>query len=166
MLPTMIPYRFRLTRFRSSRRRRYVLLVAIASGLLSQLACEMPGGKRAALYHELNCPPDIAVREARQKLTNLSIGSTEATAEGKGLSVSTDSIVERDHNRDRMGRYRLVIQPIQNSNVSTVTLERVDGKSKGIRERKWYDDDATAAEAPSRERVWDQVKSICVSQKQ
>jgi len=163
----MIPYRFRLTSFRPSHRRRYVLLVAIAAGLLYQLACEGPAGKRAGLYHEINCAPDIAAREARQKLTNLNIGSTEATAEGKGLSVSTDSIVESDHNRDRMGRYRLVIQPLQNSNVSTVTLERVEGKSKGIRERKWYDDDdSTAADAPSRERVWDQVKSICVSQKQ
>lgn len=79
------------------------------------------------------------------------------------MTVSTDSIVERDHNRERMGRYKLVIQPVENSNVSTVTLQRVEGKSKGIRERKWYDDDATALDAPSRERVWEQVKNLCVA---
>jgi hypothetical protein len=136
----------------------------LAFGLLYQFACEGPGGRPpASLYLEINCSPNTAVREARQKFTGLSIGTTEPTAEGKGMTVSTDSIVERDHNREMMGRYKLVIQPVENSNLSTVTLQRVEGKSKGIRERKWYDDEATALDAPSRERVWEQVKNLCVA---
>jgi hypothetical protein len=144
--------------------RKYIFFIAIVIGLVYQFACEGPGSRPpAGFYRELNCTPDVAVREARQKLTDLNIGTTEATAEGKGLTVSTDSIVERDHNRERMGRYRLVIQPVGDANLSTVTLQRVEGKSKGVRERKWYDDDATSADAPSRERGWQQVKSICVA---
>lgn len=149
---------------RSHHRRKYIVFIAIVSSLVCPLACEGPGARPpAGFYREINCTPDVAVREARQKLTDLNIGTTEATAEGKGLTVSTDSIVERDHNRERMGRYKLVIQPAGDANVSTVTLQRVDGKSKGIRERKWYDDDATSADAPSRERVWQQMKSLCVA---
>lgn len=153
----MIPNCFRKNSFP----RRSILFVAISAGLLYQLACVEEPKRPAGLYLEINCAPDIAVREARQKFTNLNIGTTDATADGKGLTVSTDSIVEHDHNRERMGRYKLVIQPIENFNVSTVTLERVEGKSKGMRERTWYDDDATSPEVPSRERVWEQVKGIC-----
>ena len=63
-----------------------------------------------------------------------------------------------------MSKYKLIVMPLENANKSTVSLQRLESKSKGIRERKWYDDDASASDPEVEQQIWDQIKTICVAQ--
>lgn len=137
-------------------------LAAIALALVLQIGCL--AGPPVGLYHETSCAPAEVISQARQKLSNMRIATTEPAAEGKGLSITSDYIIERQGKQERMSKYKLIVMPLENANKSTVSLQRLEGKSKGIRERKWYDDDASASEPEAEQQIWDQIKTICVAQ--
>ena len=120
--------------------------------------------REAGLYHEASCSPPEVISQSRQKLSSLHFGTTDPVAEGKGLTISTADILEESGKKERLGKYKLVVLPIENANKSTLTLHRIEGKSKGIRERKWYDDDLTASEPQSAQQIWKQIESICPKQ--
>ena len=136
----------------------------IALCLLLQISCQTSRSDRVGRYVEVTCAPAEVISKARQKLSDSSIGTTDPTTEGKGLAISTDYIVEREGNRERIGKYMLVVRPMENANKSTLTLQRLEGKSRGIRERVWYDDDATVREPQSTQQIWQQLKTICPAQ--
>jgi hypothetical protein len=135
-------------------------LAAIALGIVFQIGCA--AGPPVGLYHETSCTPAEVVSQARQKLSNMRVATTEPAAEGKGLSITSDYIMERHGKQERMSKYKLIVMPVENANKSTVSLQRLEGKSKGIRERKWYDDDASASDPGAEQQIWDQINRICV----
>jgi hypothetical protein len=135
-------------------------VAAIALILVFQIACA--AGPPVGLYHETSCTPAEVVSQARQKLSSMRVATSEPVAEGKGLSITSDYIIERHGKEERMSKYKLVVMPVENANKSTVSLQQLEGKSKGIRERKWYDDDDSASEPEAAQQIWDQIKTICV----
>lgn len=139
-------------------------IVALGLILFFQIGCATAPMSFVGLYHEASCAPAQVVSQARQKLSNMRVATTEVAAEGKGLSITSDFILERHGKQERMSKYKLVVMPVEDANKSTVSLQRLEGKSKGIRERKWYDDDATASEPETEQKIWDQLRTICVSQ--
>lgn len=139
--------------------------LGIALILFFQVSC-LPFANRmraTRFYRETECTPAEFISQTRQRLSDQQIGTTDPTTEGKGLAISTDVFVERIGKRERMGKYQLIVQPLEYTNRFAVTLQRVEGKSKGIRERRWYDDDVTASAPESKQQLWQQVKAICPS---
>jgi hypothetical protein len=151
-----------IVRFNKMKTISRIRLAAVTAGVVFQIACAV--GPPVALYHETSCTPAEVVSQARQKLSNMRIGTTEPAAEGKGLSITSDYIIDRNGKQERMSKYKLSVMAEENANKSRVSLQRLESKTKGIRERKWYDDDASASEPEAEQRIWDQIKSICVAQ--
>jgi hypothetical protein len=142
--------------------RRRLQFLAIALFASFQVSCDYAANiKHASFYRETTCTPAEFIGQTRQRLSDQRIGTTDPTTEGKELAISTESLVERSGNQERMSKYELIVRPLDYANRSAVTLRRVEGKTKGIRERKWYDDDETAPDPESRQQIWDQVKTIC-----
>ncbi len=141
---------------------RRFLLPAIALGLVVHFGCT--ARPPVSLYNEKSCTPAEVINQARQKLTSLHIATTEPAAEGKGLSITTDDIFERQGKQERTSKYKLIVMPVENSDRSSVSLQRLESKTKGVRERKWYDDEASAAVPDAEQRIWDQINSICLAQ--
>jgi len=137
--------------------------IPLASMALSMVfaGCESMPTSRAGMYHEASCSPTEVVSQSRQKLSSLSLGTTDPTAEGKALVIATQDILEREGKQERLGKYEIVVRPAESGNKSLVTLQRLEGKSKGMRERKWYDDDVTAQKPSSQQQIWEQIKTIC-----
>lgn len=143
----------------------YFGLVGICA-VLAGCTAGPPHMSSASLYYEAACTPAEVISQSRLKLSTIGVGTTEPTAEGKASVFSTGVILERNGKQERQGRYRLVVQATEDTNKSKVAVQRVEGQSKGIRERKWYDDDHTALRPPSEQQIWDQVRTICPSKQQ
>ena len=155
-----------LIRFRWRRIQKHVRFGGVVLCLSLQLGCDnfKMSTNLTGFYRETACTPAQFISQARQKLSANNIGTSEPIAEGKALAIFTDSIVERIGKQERMGKYKIIVQLMEGTNGSAVSLYRVEGKSKGIRERKWYDDEPSATDPPSVQQVWNHISTICVSQ--
>lgn len=156
-----------LIRFRWKRIQRHVRFGGIVLCLCLQFGCEVRhmSLNMTSFYRETECTPADVISQTRQKLSNNDIGTSDPLAEGNAFAIFTNTIVERIGNQERMSKYKIIVQPMQGTNKSAVSLYRIEGKSKGIRERKWYDDEPGATDPPSMRQLWDHVSTICLSQR-
>jgi hypothetical protein len=143
----------------SGGRRRRAYLPAAGLGLLMlEVGC---GGASPVfgLHRDVACAPDAAVRQLREALSNLR--TTDPEAVGKGYAITTDSLREQAGRQEREVKYRVVLEPLASGDGSTIRLERVEDKVKGVRERTWHDAEPTAEAPRSEQDVWTHVQSVC-----
>lgn len=127
-----------------------------------QTGCgEISSNTSAGFYRRAGCPPAEVITQLQETFSNQKIRTTEPTPEGKGFSISTDSIHEVDGRRERVVKYMVQVQPFEDDSKSSIRLQRVEDKSKGVRERKWYDEEAMTSDPQSEQKVWEQVQGIC-----
>jgi hypothetical protein len=112
------------------------------------------------LYDDAPCAPAEVVGQLRKALSRQHILTTEPAPEGKGLSLFTDS-VESDGQRQRMVRYKVSVQPVENTDKSTIQLQLWEVKAQGFREREQYKEDTTASTPKVEQQIMEQVQNIC-----
>lgn len=155
-----------VTETKSKRAFRCIQLAAIGLYFVFHLGCTAAPTSISVLYRETSCPPEEVISQLRQNLSKQSIATSNASPEGKGFVIYTESILERSGKQERLGRYKVVVQPVESSDKSVITIERLEGKSKGIHERKWYDDEVAVSKPPSEQQIWLQIEGVCAKGQQ
>lgn len=151
----------RVDRLRSvCRGRVYVRAIGLFLVLL-EVGCggDSSSSPPVGLHRDAACAPDEVVHQLRESLSN--VRTTDPAPAGKGFAIATDSIREQNGKQERMVKYRIVVEPAINGNGSTIRLERIEDKAKGIRERTWHDAEAATGDPKSEQEVWARVQSVC-----
>lgn len=121
-----------------------------------------PFSNGSGLYDDAPCQPAEFVSQLRKALSRQNIRTTEPAADGKSLSLFADSVVHSDR-RERLVRYRLFVQPVENANKSTISLQLVSVESQGIREKAPYKEENTTSIPEVEQQILGQVQVICRS---
>lgn len=151
-----------LTKLKSGRGGRWLQGVCVGLCYLAQVGC---GGEstntNAGYYRRTGCSPTEVVTQLQEAFSSNRIRTLEPNAEGKGFSILTDSMMEQRGRRERSVKYRVVVQPFEDDGHSTIRLERLEDKSKGMHERKWYEEEQVSSEPQSEQKVWEQIQGVC-----
>lgn len=149
-----------VTKFSFKERGRCLRLVCLGLCFVLQVGCGSEMNSRSGLYDDAPCAPAEVVGQLRKALSRQHILTTEPAPEGKGLSLFTDS-VESDGQRQRMVRYKVSVQPVENTDKSTIQLQLWEVKAQGFREREQYKEDTTASTPKVEQQIMEQVQNIC-----
>ena len=152
-----------LTKVAFKRSRRWLQVAGIGVCYFLQIGCgsDTYVNTNTGFYRRADCAPTEVVTQLQEAFSNNKIRATEPTPEGKGFSISTDSLQEERGRRERVVKYRVLVQPLEDEGRSAIRLERVEDKSKGMHERKWYEADAVTADPQSEQKVWEQIQGVC-----
>jgi hypothetical protein len=121
-----------------------------------------PFSSGSGLYDDAPCQPAEFVSQLRKALSKQNVRTTEPAADGKGLSLFADSVVH-GYRRERLVRYKLLVQPVENANKSTISLRLESVESQGLREKAPYKEENTTSIPEVEQQILGQVQTICRS---